>query len=94
METVEEVYRAFDGRFTMEWIGQTKTAAVLYFSNGKKEYKIFFDDSNVEISLKKRWRKEEYWESVGARHYNNPEDTVNDVFDTVEWCLQEYGGRK
>ena len=46
METVEEVYQAFDGRFTMEWIGQTKTAAALYFSNGKKEYKIFFDDSN------------------------------------------------
>lgn len=94
MDTVEDVYKAFDGRFRMEWIGQSKTAAVLYFSNGKREYKIFFDDSNVEISLKKRWRKEEYWESIGARHYNNPGDTVNDVFDTVDWCLKEYGGRK
>lgn len=93
METVEDVFGALRGQGELEWIGQSKSAAVLYFQRGRKRFKIYFDDSNVEISVKKRLFKDEYWDSLGTRHYDNPEDTVNDVFDTIMWCLEEYGGR-
>ncbi|WP_322169950.1 hypothetical protein [Acutalibacter caecimuris] len=93
LETVEDVYKALAGQGQLEWIGESRTAAVLYFQRGKKQFKVFFDDSNVEVSVKKRWFKDEYWDSLGTRHYDAPEDTVNDVFDTVMWCLEEFGGR-
>lgn len=93
MRTVEDVYNALRGQGELEWIGGGKSAAVLYFAGGRRQYKIFFDDSNVEISIKKRLFKDEYWESIGVRHYDSPEDTVEDVFDTVMWCLGEYKGR-
>lgn len=93
MESVEDVFNALRGQGELEWIGQSKGAAVLYFQRGRKRFKIYFDDSNVEISVHKRLFKNEYWDSLGTRHYDNPEDTVSDVFDTVMWCLEEYGGR-
>lgn len=93
LETVEDVYKALTGQGELEWIGESKTAAALYFQKGRKRFKIFFDDSNVEISVKKRLFKNEYWDSLGQRHYTEPEDTVQDVFETVMWCLQEFGGR-
>ncbi|RKJ40701.1 hypothetical protein D7X94_06460 [Acutalibacter sp. 1XD8-33] len=95
MDTLEEVYSALRGQGELEWIGQGR-AAVLYFNNGKRRYKIFFDDSNVEISEKKRFFKQEYWESLGSRHYCNPEDSIEDVYDTVMYCLRtwKYGERE
>lgn len=93
METVEDVFNALRGQGELEWIGQKKAAAVLYFQRGHKRFKIYFDDSNVEISVRKRLFQNEYWDSLGTRHYDNPEDTAADVFDTVMWCLREYGGR-
>ena len=93
MDTLEEVYGALRGQGELEWIGQGKTAAVLYFSWGKRRYKIYFDDSNVEISEKKRFFKQEYWESLGSRHYCNPEDSTDDVYDTVMYCLRTWKSR-
>ncbi len=93
MKTLEEVFGALRGQGRLEWIGQEKAAAVLYFQRGRSRFKIYFDDSNVEVSQLRRWFKEEYWDSLGARHYDAPEDTVDDLFDTVMWCLKEYGGR-
>ena len=94
MKTLEEVFGALRGQGRLEWIGQKKQAAALYFQRGIKRYKIYFDESNVEVSVLRRWLKEEYWDSLGARHYENPEDTVDDVFDTIMWCLKEYSGRE
>ena len=45
----------------------------------------------MEISVKKRLFGNEYWDSVGLRRYISPEDTLNDVFETVMWCVKEYG---
>ena len=96
METVEEVFQRLElvnrGRYRLEWIGGSKTAAVLYYQKGRRRFKIFFDDSNVEISQEKRWFRETFWDSLGVRHYDQPEDTVGDVYDTVVWCLQEFCG--
>lgn len=95
MKTVEDVYKALEARgFAPEWLTKGKEAAVLYFANGRKRFKIYFDESFVEISQKKRLFREEYWHSVGVRRYENPEDTAADVYDTVAWCLEEYGGKK
>ena len=58
METLEEVYSALKGQGRLEWIGEKKAAAVLYFSRGRKQYKVYFDESNVEISVKKRLFRE------------------------------------
>lgn len=91
METLEEVYGALTGQGRLEWIGEKKTAAALYFNRGHKQYKVYFDDSNVEVSVKKRFFGREYWDSVGLRRYISPEDTLDDVFDTVLWCVKEYG---
>ena len=91
METLEEVYSALKGQGRLEWIGEKKAAAVLYFSRGRKQYKVYFDESNVEISVKKRLFGNEYWDSVGLRRYISPEDTLNDVFETVMWGVKEYG---
>ncbi len=93
-KSVEEVYLALRGQGRLEWIGQSKSAAALYFTRGRREYKIYFDESNVEISQKKRLWKHEYWDSLGQRRYINPEDTVSDVYDTVMWCLREYGRKE
>ncbi len=95
METVEDVYKALAARgHTLEWLTKNKEAAVLYFTVKRKKYKIYFDESYVEISQERRLFRETYWYSLGQRRYVNPEDTVADVFDTVVWCLQEYGGEK
>ena len=91
METLEEVYGALTGQGRLEWIGEKKAAAALYFNRGRKQYKVYFDDSNVEVSVKKRFFGREYWDSVGLRRYISPEDTLDDVFDTVLWCVKEYG---
>lgn len=95
METVEDVYNALQapGR-ELEWLTKNKEAAVLYFTAGRKKYKVYFDESYVEISQLRRLFREEYWYSLGQRRYENPEDTVADVYDTVVWCLEEYGGKK
>jgi len=90
MDTLEEVYNALTGQGRLEWIGEKKAAAVLYFNKGRKQYKVYFDDSNVEVSRKKRLFGNEYWDSLGERRYINPEDTLDDVFDTVMWCVKEY----
>lgn len=95
METVEDVYEALRARgHEPEWLTKGKEAAVLYFSVKRKKYKIYFDGSFVEISQERRLFREEFWYSIGQRRYENPEDTVADVYDTVVWCLQEYGGEK
>lgn len=95
METVEDVYNALRARgHEPEWITKNKEAAVLYFAQGRRRYKIYFDESFVEISRRSRLFRQEYWHSIGIRRYENPEDTVADVYDTVVWCLQEYGGEK
>ena len=52
LETVEDVYKALTGQGELEWIGEKKQAAVLYYTVGRRQYKIFFDDSNVEVSVK------------------------------------------
>lgn len=91
MESLEEVYSALAGQGRLEWIGDKKAAAVLYFSRGRKQYKVYFDDSNVEVSVKKRLFGSEYWDSIGQRRYISPEDSFQDVFDTVLWCVKEYG---
>lgn len=93
LETVEDVFKALTGQGELEWIGRNKQAAVLYYTAGRRQYKIYFDESNVEISVKKRLFKNEYWDSLGVRHYTEPEDSVQDVFDTVMWCRKEFGGR-
>ena len=93
MDTLEEVYGAQTGQGRLEWIGEKKSAAVLYFSRGRKQYKVYFDDSNVEISVKKRLFGNEYWDSIGQRRYISPEDSLDDVFETVMWCVKEYGWR-
>lgn len=97
METVEDVFNALrilddGGRCRLEWIGESKSAAVLYFSKKRKKFKIFFDDSNVEISVEKRLFQYKFWETLGTRHYTEPDDGVEDVFDTVIWGLREFGG--
>jgi len=95
METVEDVYNALQARgHELEWLTKRKEAAVLYFTVRRKRYKIYFDESFVEISQERRLFREEYWYSLGQRRYGNPEDTVADVYETVVWCLQEYGGEK
>lgn len=91
MDTLEEVYGALRGQGRLEWIGEKKAAAVLYFSCGRKQFKVYFDDSNVEISVKKRLFGNEYWDSIGQRRYIGPEDTLDDIFETVRWCVREYG---
>lgn len=95
METVEDVYNAFAAQgYELEWITSRKEAAVLYFSKKRRQYKVYFDESFVEVSEKRRLFREEYWYSIGMRRYENPEDTVQDVYETVAWCLEEYGGKK
>lgn len=95
METVEDVYNALQARgHKPQWLTKNKEAAVLYFTAKRKRYKIYFDESYVEISQQRRLFREEYWYSLGQRRYENPEDTVADVYDTVVWCLGEYGGEK
>lgn len=89
--SVEDIGRALTGQGTLEWLGESKSAALLYFSRGRKQYKIFFDDSNVEISRKRRLFQNEYWDSLGVRHYDQPEDSVRDVYETVLWCLESAG---
>lgn len=91
MDTLEEVYSALTGQGRLEWIGGKKAAAVLYFNRGRRQYKVYFDDSNVEVSVKKHLFGKEYWDSVGLRRYISPEDSLQDVFDTVMWCVKEYG---
>jgi len=91
MDTLEEVYSALTGQGRLEWIGRGRTAAVLYFSRGRRQYKVYFDESNVEISEKKSFFGREYWDSIGERRYVNPEDSLDDIFDTVLWCVKEYG---
>lgn len=90
MDSLEQVYNALQGQGKLEWIGEKKQAAVLYFDKGRKQYKVYFDDSNVEISLKRRFFGREYWDSIGERRYINPEDGFDDIFDTVLWCKREY----
>ena len=94
METVEDVFAAL-GRQGLEpeWLTSRHDAAVLYFTNKRKRFKVYFDESFVEVSQRKRLFREEYWHSVGIRRYEEPTDTVGDVYDTVAWCLEEYGGR-
>lgn len=95
METVEDVYKALEAKgCELEWLTRQKEAAVLYFTAKRKRYKVYFDESFVEISQQRRLFREEYWHTLGQRRYENPEDTVADVYDTVEWLLQEYGGKK
>lgn len=89
--SVEDIGRALTGQGTLEWLGESRSAGLLYFSRGRKQYKIFFDDSNVEISRKRRLFKNEYWDSLGVRHYDQPEDSVQDVYETVMWCLESAG---
>lgn len=91
MKTLEEVYSALTGQGRLEWIGEKKAAAVLYFNRGRKQYKVYFDESNVEISVKKSFFGNEYWDSIGLRRYITPGDSLDDVFDTVMWCVKEYG---
>lgn len=91
MDSLEQVFSALTGQGRLEWIGEKKAAAVLYFQNGRKEYKVYFDESNVEISQKKRLFSHEYWDSIGERRYINPDDTLDYIFDTVMWCVREYG---
>ena len=55
MKTLEEVFGALRGQGRLEWIGQKKQAAALYFQRGRKRYKIYFDESNVEVSVLRRW---------------------------------------
>lgn len=94
MENLEQVFNALRGQGRLEWIGEKKAAAVLYFRSGRKEYKVYFDESNVEISQKKQFWGHEYWDSLGERRYINPEDSLDDIFDTVMWCKREYGQYK
>lgn len=95
METVEDVYNALCAQgYEPEWLTSRKEAAVLYFSHKRKQYKVYFDESFVEISQLHHLFREEFWYSIGTRRYENPEDTVADVYDTVAWCLEEYGGGK
>ena len=95
METVEDVYNALKARgYELEWLTKGKEAALLYFAVKRRRYKIYFDESYVEVSQLRRLFREDYWYSLGQRRYENPEDTVADVYDTVVWCLQEYGGEK
>lgn len=91
MDSLEEIYNALRGQGRLEWIGQKHEAAVLYFNRGRRQYKVYFDDSNVEISQKKSFFGREYWDSIGERRYINPDDTLDYIFDTVMWCVKEYG---
>ncbi len=95
METVEDVYNALRARgHQLEWLTKGREAAVLMFTVKRRRYKIYFDESYVEISQERRLFREKYWYSLGQRRYENPEDTVADVYDTIVWCLQESGGEK
>lgn len=91
MDTLEEVYGALRGQGRLEWIGEKKAAAVLYFNRGRRQYKVYFDESNVEISQKRRFFGNEYWDSVGLRRYISPGDSLDDVLETVLWCVKEFG---
>ncbi len=91
ISSVEDIYKALTGQGTLEWLGESKSAAVLYFSRGRRRYKIFFDDSNVEISRRHKLFGREYWDSLGVRRYEQPEDSVQDVYETVMWCLRSAG---
>ena len=91
ISSVEDIYKALTGQGTLEWLGESKSAAVLYFSRGRRRYKIFFDDSNVEISRRHKLLGREYWYSLVVRRYEQPEDSVQDVYDTVMWCIQSAG---
>ena len=41
ISSVEDIYKALTGQGTLEWLGESKSAAVLYFSRGRRRYKIF-----------------------------------------------------
>ena len=92
INTVEDVYNRLRGMGELEWIGASKSAAVIYFEHGRRRYKIYFDDSNVEVSVQRRLFRQSYWDSIASRRYVNPEDGPKDVYDTVVWAIKEDTG--
>lgn len=83
METLAELYEKLCLDYEMEWLGEEKSVFHLYFSGKGKQYRINVDRDYVGLSVRKKFLKWEYWDSVSHTHYDNPDNTIQDLYDGI-----------
>ena len=85
-DMIREAFNELKKQYRVEWIDQAEECFYLYFSKGS-EYRIFTSGDYAELEVKKCFLGRKCWHPVSHAHYDDPDDTQENILRAVEGLI-------
>lgn len=83
MQNLIDVYEKLSNEYKVEWINDKDEGFYLYVTRGKKEYRIMVCVDLVQVEIKRKIFRHEYWKSQTHFHFDNNEDNFEKMYNQI-----------
>ena len=83
MKDLTDIYQKFSKDYKVEWIENKIENFNIYFTCGKKEYRITVYPDCAKIEMKRRIFKHIYWKAKNHFHFDDAEENYEKIYNQV-----------
>lgn len=91
MNTIKDLYYELGKTYEVEWNNDDFYSFKLFFEGKRgRKYKLYISEEYICILKRIKFFRWQFWVDLTHSHYDFEDNTIDDVFDGVQYYLNRY----